>query len=113
MGYESVVCDAKSAKLWVVYLPKREQINHWDNVVKFYKANPDRYDRFIVNKTLQAFCDEQRFNYFDTSFELDALPDKESYYYKFDSHLTRTGNRAFFEVFYKKLLPYLQGKNVS
>ncbi len=107
----SALCQARSARFWVVYLPKREQLNHWENVVKFYKADAGRYDRFMVNKTLQFFCDKQHIPYFDTSFELDSRPDKETYYYKFDSHLTRNGNQAFFDVFYSKLAPSLQ-KNV-
>lgn len=101
------LCDSKAAKLLVVYLPKREQINHWENVVKFYKANPGRYDRFVENKTLQAFCDQNHILFFDTCFELDAKPDKEDYYYKFDSHLTPKGNRVFFDIFYKKISSFL------
>ncbi len=81
-----------------MYLPKREQINHWENVLKFYKADPGRYDRFKVNNTLAALCQKLSIRYFDSSLALDARRDKESYYYSFDSHLTPKGNRAFFEV---------------
>ena len=101
------LCESRSAEFYVVYLPKREQINHWENVIKFYKANADNYDRFITNHRLQTFCNDKHIYYFDVVESTDARPDKEEFYYKFDSHLTPKGNQAFFDIFYKKIAPYL------
>ena len=94
---------AADCRLVVVYVPKREQFVGWENVLKFYKADPREYDRFNVNKRLGEICALLGVPYVDVSQELAALPETGKMYYKFDTHFTKTGNRLFAERVMKKL----------
>lgn len=101
-------CALNHALLAVVYVPKREQFVHWDNLVRFYKADPARYDRFAPDEQLQRTCDRLHLPLIDVSGDLDRLPDKEGLFYKFDTHFTDAGNRRYFEALYPRLKAWLE-----
>ncbi len=83
------------ARLLIVYVPKREQIVGWDNIVRFHRADPRLVDRFSVNRQLQVFCRREGIELWDISERMDREPAKEKLYYRFDTHFTRFGNRYF------------------
>ncbi len=98
------LCQAKSASLHVIYLPLKGQIIHWENVIRFYKADPQQYDRFQIDEKLKNFCDDRHIDFFDLAHEFDKMPLKESFYYNFDKHLTVAGNQEVYTIIY----PYLE-----
>ena len=98
------LCRARSAALYVVYIPIKKQINHWESVTKFYRVDPEQYDRFLIDKKLKMFCDNHQIRFLDLAEELDKMPGKELFYYSFDKHLTAVGNQEVYAIIY----PYLE-----
>jgi hypothetical protein len=98
------VCDRHGAPLLVVYVPKREQLTRWENLLKFYGVDPAQYDRFLVNRKLEPLCRRLGVPYIDVTPELDARPEKkDSWYYRFDTHFTEKGNRVFADALFPRL----------
>ncbi|GEM_PF-2982289 len=102
------LCWSRSVDFYVLYLPKREQLYRWDNVMRFYQVDVSRYDRFLANHRLKDFCESRQIKFIDVTDELDRSDGKGSFYYKFDSHLTAKGHRAYFEKIYGRLKPILK-----
>ena len=101
------LCQERSVDFLIVYAPKREQIIGWEDVLRFYKADPDRYDRLLTNGILKVFCEEHHIGFVDITEELAGQPDKASLYYRFDTHLTKKGNQVYWNLLSPKLKPFL------
>ncbi len=93
-----LLCQARSSTLYVVYIPLKKQINRWESVIRFYKVNPEEYDRFQLDNKLEAFCRNQRIKFLDLAKVWDVNPAKETFYYNFDKHLTPAGNQAVYDA---------------
>lgn len=96
------ICQDRSTAFYVVYLPSSQQLGHWSGVLRFENADPEKYDRFMLDKRLKLFCDSNRIEFVDLAPELDSLRNKNSLYYYIDLHFNEAGHLAV----YQRMLPY-------